>query len=132
MIKVLCILSILLFSCCSDKIKVYMDDGLSKEGVKAWGRDIKFMDHVVGDVFNQPDVMITFDPDLKLLGACYWDGVSEKPKTMIIQVRVNNDVVIAHEFGHFLGYFDNEEYGSIMFPSYEFTNKPLSWFNEFK
>jgi hypothetical protein len=137
--KIVLMLSfILLLVNCSSKIKIYLDEEegeISKKGIDIWNQDIKYVDFVMGDVFFQPDVHIIKRSwrNWNILGECKWDGESEKPKPVLIIIYTNHDVVIAHEFGHFLGYKDNtNNSNSIMYSSYDNLDRGLNQFDEFK
>ncbi|MFW9878348.1 MAG: hypothetical protein ACFFG0_35140 [Candidatus Thorarchaeota archaeon] len=135
-ITIILILITLLFNC-SNSIKVYIDEELSKEGIDIWEQNVKYVELCsIGDVFFQPDVCIYKKDRPKLtsnniLGACYCKGDDRNKKPINIHIYVNNNVVIAHEFGHYLGYDESTTAGSIMCGSVLYTNMPLEWFNEF-
>lgn len=125
-------LLLFLINCSSNKIKVYIDNAsISKEGIDAWGENIEYVNTTgIGDFINKPDVMV-FLAETKnplTLGSTLLD---QKP--VIIYIYYTNDVVISHEFGHYLlGPDHSIDTQSIMYPSQYNLNKPLSWFTEFK
>ncbi len=132
-ILILVIVATIFMGCAKGEYVIAVEDGLSYSGIEIWGPQIKTIKttDVIGDVFGQPDCYIYLDKNLNPNGAGNILGQTFDCNPCMIKVKMNNAVIIAHEIGHFLGRTNNEEYGSIMFPSTEFTNKPLNWFTEF-
>ena len=109
-----------------------------KTAVRAWekqGHLFNFMktSEIVGTIFNQPDITIIYDTNFDKNEFCFAIcSVPDSAGKCCIHTKTMNKVIIAHEVGHALGLKDNTNYGSIMFPSLDTTNKDFSWFNEFK
>lgn len=120
----------LMVSCSKSYYTVYIDEGLSTKGIEAWGVPVKYVHNTgIGDFFSKPGIEIYLKvyKNNTTLGETF---VDDDP--IIIYIYYTNDVVIAHEFGHALGYKHNNISNSIMNPNANNLNKPLSWFKEFK
>ena len=115
-----------------EPIRVYIEKELPKRGVLIWGRQIEWV-----DLKDNPDLIIKATNELpqpNWRGMFKWYGIFQKYmfRPAYIYIKENKEVVMAHEFGNFLGYPDHKtNIRSIMYPHLSTINKPLEWFIEF-
>lgn len=116
-----------------EPIKIYIEKDIPKTGIKIWDKQVIWV-----DTTDNPDVMIIKTnklPDDKwfAMEQHFTTILGQLKKPCYIYVKKINNIVIAHEFGHLLGYDENcKDKRSIMCPSYAAIHKPLNWFTEFK
>ncbi len=124
---------IILIIGCSNKLNVYTDDSISKNGIDIWQESIRYVD--MCQIIYKMDICMKYRPDHsnrtdhRILGSAIknWDS----DDTTLIMIYTNNDVVIAHEFGHALGYSHNDNTNSIMHSKTK-LNRQLESFKEFR
>ena len=132
------IISLFLINCAKqiikleEPIKIYIEKDISKKGIEVWDKKVIWV-----DIKEDPDVMILKTNQLPnprwdaVQRHIYtWYGKLEKP--VYIFLKKPYDVIIAHEFGHLLGYKDDcSDKKSIMCAGYGREHFPLNWFKEF-
>jgi hypothetical protein len=121
MMKKLLLCLILLVFSCSKGIRVNLDKHLQPTGVEIWGHKIIYTAFF-------PDVTIE-NGDPNTFGVQWNIGRYYEDENLII-VLYDNPNLIAHEFGHFLGYFHSDNSNSIMYPKID-RKKDLYSYVEF-
>jgi predicted Zn-dependent protease len=117
------ILFLLLFINCS-AIKIQIQNGIDKEGIDIWDQNVLY----VCKPIIRPDIYVYSVNKLHNNKA---GMIRIENNYAIIFLRINHENILAHEFGHYLGYKHNDNPKSIMY-QYISTNKKLKTYIEFK